>query len=468
MNKLIYLPALAFTMTFCLNIYAKEKPKKLTLSNGLKVYLLEDTSLPYIHFELITPLNSTKDPQSKEGLSSLMAHTLVRGTENKSAQEVIKELEKLGTSFSVSVTRDYAVFSVDTLSWNAGKLLNILGEIIIQPKFDEKEVNFIKKQTLSSIEKLPESASTFSHRAFFKTIFQGHPYSHSPLGSKQSLENITSKDIAQHYQMLVPRGSIMGITGRIPKDIRKKLENTFKNWVGGSVKKRGFFSWLQNKQKIIETALPFQQKVFSKYTIIHKPGQVQSNIRMGYLSIPRGSKDYMAFQIANIVLGGGSLNSHLGVEIREKQGLTYHISSVLQSFINQGVFYILTPTRLTATREAIDRSMDILERFHKNGITQEELDSAKNYYKMQLLKAYEKAEDRLSRRMILSYMGLDYDLDDLDRRLKRLKLTDVQKVIKKYFLPEKMKVVIFSDHKAIQSQFNDIQDITVKDFNKFL
>ncbi len=463
MNKLFYLTLLAF-MTL-LNTHAEEKLKKLTLSNGLRVYLLEDSKLPYIHFELLTPFNSTKDPQSKSGLSSLTARTLVRGTQKKSAQEVIKELETLGADLSVSVTRDYSLFSADTLSWNDEKLLNIFGEIMTQAKLDAKEAEFIKKQTLSSLEKLPESASSLVHRAFYQTIFQGHPYAYSPSGSKESLRNITPEDVLQHYKQLTPKGSFLGVTGVIPKDIRQKLEKIFKNW--GSVEKKSFFSWLK-KSKMREEPIPLEQKDIPKYTIINKPGQVQSNIRMGYVSLPRTSKDYTAFQIANIVLGGGSLNSHLGLEVREKQGLTYSIQSTLQSFVQYGVFYISSPTRLAATREAIDRSLDILEKFHKNGITQIELDSAKNYYRMQFLKSFEKAEDRLSRRILLKYIGLEYDLDDLDRRLNQLKLKDVQKVIKKHFLLEKVKVVVFSDYKKIQSQFADIEDLSVKDFNEFL
>lgn len=457
---------LVFIMAFCLNIRAEEQIKKMTLSNGLKVYLLEDSSLPYIHFELITPLNSVKDPHFKEGLSALMAHTLVRGTKKKSAQEVIKELEKLGTNLSVSVSRDYTLFSVDTLSWNDEKLLNIFGEIITQPKFDKKETAFIKKQTLSSIEKLPESSSAFTDRAFYKVLFQEHPYSHSPLGSKKSLQSITSEDVAQHYKLLVPRGSLLGITGHIPKNIRQKLETQFKDWTGGPEKK-SFFSWLRT-EKPVEEPIPVVSKDVPKYTIVHKPGQVQSNIRMGYLSIPRADKDYMAFQLANIVLGAGSLHSRLGLEVREKQGLTYHIRSSLQSHIKKGIFYIASPSRLAVTREVIDRSLDILEEFQKNGITEKELNSAKNYYRMQLLKSYEKAESRLLRRIILNYMGLNYDLDDLDRNLNRLKLADVQRVIQKYFLLDNVKVVIFSDYQKIQTQFKDIESLKVEDFNQFL
>ena len=466
--NLFYYKILVFIMALSLNIKAEDQIKKMTLSNGLKVYLLEDSSLPYIHFALLTPLDSTKDPQSKEGLSALMAHTLVRGTKHKSAQEVIKELEKLGTNLSVSVGRDYTVFYVDTLSWNDKKLLNILGEIITQPKFAEKETAFIKKQTLSSIEKLPESASAFTDRAFYQVLFQGHPYAQSPLGSKKSLHNIKPEDIPQQYKMLVPKGSLLGITGNIPKDIRTTLENTFKNWQGGSVEPKGFFRWLRKSKPVEPSAPTPSSKDIKKYTIIHKPGQVQSNIRMGYLSLPRISKDYMAFQIANIVLGASALNSRLGLEVREKHGLTYHIRSALQSHIKQGIFYIASPTRLTVTREVIDRSLDILETFHKKGITVEELDSAKNYYRMQLLKSYEKAEDRLSRRIILNYMGLDYDLDELDRNLNRLKLKDVQKVIKKYFLLDNIKIVIFSDYQKIQAQFKDIKNLKVEDFNQFL
>ena len=360
MNILLHYILLVFMMAFCLNIQGEEKSKTMTLSNGLKVYLLEDSSLPYIHFQLITPLNSTKDPASKEGLSSLMANSLSRGTQNKSAQEVTKELEKLGTNLSALTTRDYTLFSVDTLSWNDEKLLQIFGEIITQPRFAEKEVEFIKKQTLSSIEKLPESASAFTDKVFYKIMFKDHPYGHSPFGSKKSLQNITAEETAKHYQWLVPRGSLLGVTGNIPNDMRKKLENTFKNWTGGVVERKGFFSWFRKKPKVKEE--PHQQKDIPQYTIVHKAGQVQSNIRMGYVSLPRTSKDYMAFQIANVVLGAGSLNSHLGLEVREKHGLTYHIRSTLQSYIKQGLFYIVTPTRLAVTREAIDRSLDIVEK----------------------------------------------------------------------------------------------------------
>ncbi len=449
----------------------KEKPKKFTLSNGLKVYLLYDESLPYFGLELLTPIGSIKDPRSKGGLSYVLSESISRGTASRSAQDISKELEQLGSQFFSMTSKDYTIFSAETLSWNTEKLLSIFSDILLQPQFDPKEIEFIKNQTLSLIEKQPESSSVFANNIMTQILFENSPYEHSFFGHKKSIKNIQASDVREHYKKhFQPQNSVLGVTGRYPKDIKKKLEKFLGAWTSEAQNKKWFFEkWFRGTPDILVPVSTQQQWTQGKYMIVHRDKQVQSDIRIGFTSIPRFSKDFLAFQVANIVLGGGMFSARLMDEIRENLGYTYTIRSSLSPLRQAGLFSIATPTRLDVTRKAVDRIQELLKDFHEKGITEEEMMNAKEYYRVSLMKALEMPENRLSRRMRLEYMGVSYDFDHLQRRLSQISLNRIQKVIRKYFIPSGLTIIVLSDYKKIQSQFKDIEkEVTIKKFDQFL
>ena len=441
---------------------SKEKPKKITLSNGLKVYLLYDESLPYLTLDLLTPLGSILDPKSKEGLSYIMSQSLSRGTKTRTAQEISKELEQLGSQFISSTSKDYTVFSADTLSWNTDKLLHLFSDVLLHPSFNPKDIAFIKNQTISIIQKKPESSASFARSAFGEILFKDSPYKHGAIGYKKSINNIEVSDVLQHYKKhLLPETSTLGITGRYPKDIKQKLEKAFAEWK--PQKKRQFFSdWIKKNPS---TLLSRELNQKDRHIIIHREGQVQSNIFIGFVSIPRSSNDFLAFQVANIVLGGGMFSARLMDEIREKLGYTYTIRSSLNPLRQSGIYSIVTPTRLDVTGKAVTRIQELLTDFYEKGITEEEMTNAKEYYRVSLMKALEKPESRLSRRMTLEYMGVPYDFNNLEKRLNQISLSHIQKIIKKHFSPSGLTTVIFSDYNKIKSQFKNVEVIS---FDQFL
>ena len=451
----------------------KEKPKKITLSNGLTVYLLYDADLPYLKLELLTPLGSSKDPQSKEGLGYIVGQSLSRGTKSRSAQDISRGLEQLGSRFFAATTKDYSIFSAEALSWNTDALLDIFSDIIIHPLFDSKEVAFIKNQTLSQIEKQPESASSFAHNILTQILFKNSVYQHSVFGYKKSMMNIQDVNVKEHYKKYFqPHKSVLGVTGRYPKDIKKKIENFLGGWVSDSHTQQWFFKkWFVKKPTVLVPISIWQpaEDMPTKYTIVHRGRQVQSDIHIGFTSIPRSSEDFLAFQIANTALGGGIFSARLMDEIRENLGYTYTIRSSLSPLKQAGLFSIATPTRLDVTRKAVDRIRELLQEFHEKGITEEEMMNAKEYYRVSLMKILETPESRLSRRIVLEYMGVSYDFDRLQKKLNRISLSRIQKVIQKYFIPSGLTIIILSDYKKVRSQFKDIQkEVTIKKFDQFL
>ena len=452
--------------------YAKsDTPKKFTLANGLKVYLLKDNSLPYVQYDLIVPSGSSSDPAGQEGLASLTAKMLSRGTHSHTSFELTKKLENLGTQFSAQTYRDYSVFSADTLSWHHDTLLSLFSEIITRPSFPDSETAWMKNQTLSKIEKQPESPFHFANKIFAHKIFQNKHYAHNPEGFQKTVQKLTTKDILNYYKMyFAPQYSILGVTGQYPADIQKQLEKHFLVWKKTPLKLKpkktsifSFWTWFQKKEKQKKTSTNKP-----RFSIIHQKGVFQSEIRIGKPFISRTSPDYLPVKMANMVLGAGGLDSRLFNEVREKQGLTYRIQSQLFPLMEGGLVTILTSTRLEVTRKAVDKIVDVMKVFYEKGITEKELEKAKKSYRIQLLKSSEQATARLFRRIFLNYIGLPYDLNHLDKYLKRIKLKDVNRVIQKYYSTEDIQFIIFSDFEKIKSQFQDIQDLKVENFNQFL
>lgn len=483
-----------FSMISC-SKSKKETPAAFQLSNGLRVYLLKDKTLPYIQYDLLVPSGSAADPFGKEGLAFFTAEMLDRGSQKDSALTLTKKLENLGTQFISRVHKDYAVFSADALSWHYHSLLQIFSDIITQPAFSEKEIQWVKKQNLTKITKSPENTSSFAHQIFSQIMFQNKKYMHSPLGWKKTVQTITAQDAVRHYNtFFLPQHSILGVTGRYPKDIQEKLEKAFSKWknteqnssrlshsIQNSLQKTsqkkqpqsaGQGSQTQNlsqkpPQKNIQKTSSFKIQS-GRISIIHQPGLFQSEIRIGKPFVSRTSPDYLPVQLANIVLGGGGLDSRLFTEVREKHGLTYHIQSQLMPLAEEGLLNILTPTRLNATRTAVERILKVIEHFYQKGITQDELLKAKRNYKMQLLKASEQASARLLRFIILKHLGLPYDLNHLTQNLKSVKLKEVQSIIQKYYSPHNIQIVILSDFNKVKDQFKDTPQVKVQNFTRFL
>ena len=462
-----------------------ENPKRLTLSNGLKVLLVKDLSLPYVEYQLLVPMGSSKDPTALEGLSYFTAQAMERGTTSKTASQIVSEIENLGSSFQASTTRDYSFFSVDSLSWNSEPLLEIFSDIITRPSFLEKEIAWVKNQTLSQIKKLPEQASAFADRILLSksNLFQHKNYNHSTIGSLKSVKTFSPKILMEHYQNhFTPEGAVLGVVGQYPSDIKSKLEKAFSSWkraeTTDSKLNNNFLSLFsnflkKNKHTDKEPPQPLNTPPSAVkapvYLIINNNGQVQSEIRMGKnIRLPRSSPDYLGVKIVNIILGGGGLDSRLFEEIRSKHGLTYSIRSRVHPLRRDGIFAVSTPTRLDATRHAADLIMDVMEDFHKKGVLETELNRAKKNYKIQLLSSLETAESRLSRRIFLNFHNLPFDLDSLNSSLNRLNLKSVNQIIKKYFQPESLKFIIFTDYQKVKNQFKDISSLEVKEAVTFL
>ena len=431
-----------------------------TLSNGLEVLLVKDEELPYVSFDIMFKIGSKMDPEGKEGLMSLLAEVIDKGTKKRSAIQVVEDMELLGTSFLYNLDNDSISFSVETLSWLSTEVLEIFAEIITQPIFPEEEFQRAQKKSIGWVDRSAEDFSSYSSRIFNKYLYMSHPYGFYQNGSLGSLKIIHNEDIKNFYNRYFdPKQTVLSVSGRYPDDIIEQLEKFFGNWKISSEKnKKG--------QDIAVSIIPDIKK--TELLLVNQVAAVQSEIRMGHISVHRSHPDYLSLRAANIILGG-SFSSRLMNRIRVQKGLTYGVTSHFSAKKELGAFKIGLAVRNDKVGSALLEIIGVLEDFHKNGITEEELNKTKQLLKNQFITGVSTADSFVQYLIYLNSQNIPYSYaEEYFGNLVSLTLDEINTAIKKYLHPDQMKILILTNADKVKSQLKDFEPVTIKDYKSFL
>ncbi len=431
-----------------------------TLSNGVEVILIKDDVLPSLSFDIMFKVGSKIDPENKEGLVSLLMEIMDKGTKKRSATKVAEDMEMLGTSLAYNVGRDYVSFSVETLSWLDESALEILSDIITQPLFLTKEFERAKERALGWAKRKSEHFSSYSWQIFNKYLYGSHPYGFYKNGSLSSLQKIQIEDIKDFYnRYFTPERMVLSVAGRYSENIIEKLENFFGTW------KKPIKEKTKNPS-ISVSAVPANQE--RKLMVVNHPSAVQSEIRMGHISLSRSHPDYLPFRVANLILGG-NFTSRLMNRIRVQRGLTYGISSYLSAKKESGSFNLGLAVRNDKVGQALLEIFGVLENFHKEGITEKELEKAKQLLKNQFISGVAVADHFAHYLLYLNSNGISYKyVEEFFDHLNVLNVDIVNKVIKKHLHPNLMKILVFTNVDQIKSQLKAFEPLTVENYKKFL
>ena len=430
------------------------------LSNGLEVLLIKDNELPYLSFDIMFKTGSKMDPEGKEGLMSLLVEILDKGTKNRTAVQAMEDMENLGTSFLYSLDDDSVSFSVDTLSWLDKKTLEIFSEIITQPAFLEKEFNREKEKSIGWVKRSTEDFSSYSSRVFNKYLYEDHPYGFYQNGSVKSLKAIQLKDITEFYSRYFnPKQAVLSVSGRYSDNIIEQLEKVFGKWKDNSeINKKA--------DDISISAVPSVKK--TEVLFVNHEAAVQSEIRIGHISLNRLHQDYLLVTAANTVLGG-SFNSRLMKRIRVQKGLTYNIHSYFSAKKELGAFKLGLAVRNNKVGTALLEVIGVLEDFHKNGITEEELEKAKQLLKNKFITSVSTVDNFSRLLLYFNSQEIPYSYaEEYFEKLNALSLDKVNESIKKHLHPNKIKILILTHADKVKSQLKDFEPITIKDYKSFL
>ncbi len=429
------------------------------LPNGLTVLLLPDDRLPSISYSLLMRVGSTQDPEGLSGLSAMVAELVDKGTKKRNAQKIAAELGQMGAELDVSAMLEYTVVSGSALSTYGDALLENMIEILIEPTFSDVEIERVRKQVLAGIEHRIDNPDGFSDLAFSSFLYGDHPYSRPVVGNAKSVAAIKKKHIISHYlRYYRPNNSILTITGKYTPELEAKILSAFGNWPGRELPKTEFPQLNPIKNLQVE--------------LVDKPGLVQAQIRIGHLGIKRTNPDFVPIRVANTILGG-AFASRLSDRVRKELGLTYSIRSAFDPRVDQGPFEIATFTKNSSVGQTLDETLKVYESFHKDGVKKEEVEMVKGYLKGVFPTAIETPEKLALNLMLLRFYGVpDSYLTSYLSEVDRVTVGDLNRVIKKYFDPRNLKILVYSNAADVQTQLEPLAkshggELTVKKASEF-
>ena len=344
---------------------ASQLPEEFELANGLKVLLLPDNSTPTITLEGYIKAGSEFDPENMAGLASLVAENLVNGTKSKDALSIAKTLDDKGVSLDFQGFREGVEIEGSSLADDLTVLLQTLGDVLKNPSFPQKELQLSRKQVLIGLKQELDDPSEIAKRTFIQAIYpKQHPLHAFP--TAESLQQIRRKDVIEFKQKYYrPDTTVLVLVGNfVPEQMRSLIATEFGDWKANGKAPSVEYPDVLGPQEIINL-----NPVLA--------GKTQSITYMGNTTIKRQDPRYYAAVVLNQILGGDTLSSRLGTEIRDRLGLTYGIYSSFLARKNFGTFLIEMQTNPENAQRAIVSSRQVLEEIHRQGVTIKELETAK-------------------------------------------------------------------------------------------
>jgi zinc protease len=405
-------------------------PQEVKLKNGLRVFLLPDSSTPTISLSGNIQAGTEYDSPNKAGLATLTAANLMNGTTTKNALEIAKTLENRGAGLGFGASREGVSIGGSSLSKDFPVLLQTLGDVLQNANFPQQEFNFSRQRALTGLKLELDNPSSVARKKFQQTIYpKNHPFTNFPTAA--SLKGLTNADLqAFHRQHYLPSNTMLAIVGDFKvADAKRLLESSLGKWktTAKPIKINYPAAQLPTKPILINPALP---------------GKTQSITLMGNKAIDRKDPRYYSALVLNQILGGDTLSSRLGTEIRDRQGLTYGIYSSFAAGKRQGTFIISMQTAPEDAQKAIDSTISLLKDMQAKGVLATEVANAKrsisSSYTVDLASPDEIAGATLGN----AVYGLDpSEIAEFPKKIQAVTLEQVDKVAKELIQPDRFVII---------------------------
>jgi zinc protease len=406
------------------------------LTNGMKVYGIEQSELPLVQFNIVLKGGQYFDKLDKSGVANLVSSVINQGTKNKTPEQLEEEIQMLGASVWVTTNSDNLSINVNTLSRNFEKTLAIVQEIILEPRWDSVEFKLAKINVLNRIKRNKANPNYLGYVEFSKLVYGDKNILSFPLaGTESSVASITIDDLKEYYNSYFsPSISNFHIVGNIKQEqVMKALADFGAKWTAKEVKFPQY-----------QYPAPLEK---SKVYLVDVPGAFQSVINIGNLSISASNLDFYPLQVMNYKLGG-SFSGKVNLVLREEKGYTYGASTGFDGNEYAGTFIANSSVRSSATGESVQIFKDIMTSY-RNGITDEELQFTKNA----LLKS-----NALRFETLWSLIGMLQDISTYNKPKDYIKQEEetitgmtndkLKELAQKYLNPDKMYYVVVGDAKT--------------------
>lgn len=418
-----------------------------TLPNGLRVVVAKRSGVPRVEARLLVP--TARGDVGDQARLQVLSKTILSGTESRSSRQIAETLQGLGGGLDASSGAEEVTLHGSALSSELRPFLELMAEVVTSAAYPDSEIELQRERIVQEIQLARSQPETVAREAFLRRLFGSHPYGRG-LPDPARVAKVRSRSVRDvHAERIRPEGAILVIVGDVsPSKAVAAAEAAFGTWAGGGA---------APGLPAATVAKP------GKTLVIHRPGSVQTNIRLGGPGLRRSDPDYPALALANLVFGGYFI-SRLVDNIREEKGYTYSPGSGVQQWRNAANVIVVADVGTEVTGPALVEMRYELMRMVAGPYTEAELTSAKRYLSGTTSMSIQTQSGLAGTLATLAASGLPFEyLRDNPKRVESLSADDVQAAAKRFFAPRNLHTVLVGDAEAIVDAVGAFDEVEVVD-----
>lgn len=415
------------------------------LENGLNLFGIVNNELPLVEFELTLQGGLLLENPDKVGVSALLTTMLEKGTATKTAEELENAIDLLGAQINIYSGRQAITVSGTTLAKNYAETIELVKEMLLSPRWDEREFSLAKQSTLSAIAQQSANPNSIADNQYYALLYgKEHILAHNPMGTADSVNAITLDDLKAYYtDYISPSVADFHVVGAVNA-----------NTVEASLLSLNT-SWPAKPVAVPQLKVPVKPAKSTVY-FYDVPGAKQSVLRFGYLAMAETDADFYPATVMNYKLGGGGFASRLTQSLREGKGYTYGIYSRFNGTDIPGPFTIESGVRTNVTYESAALVKDIMADYPAT-FTEDDLANTQSYFIKSAARQFETSSAKLSMLEKISQYGWGADyVKQRQGLVQNMTVAQIRQLAAKYADPNTMIWLVVGD---AQSQLSRLEQL---------
>ncbi|MGB9707643.1 MAG: M16 family metallopeptidase [Microgenomates group bacterium] len=408
------------------------KYEVFSLKNGLQVVLIDTEAFPTLTTLLLVGAGSRYENEKNNGIAHFFEHMAFKGSKKYPSSLLISStIEGLGGVFNAFTAKDHTGYWIKGTTQHFETIIDVLADMIQHPLLKEEEIEREKGVIIEEINLYEDTPYRKVGDYFEALLYKDNPLGLEIAGTKKTVKSFTRQTFLDYIKNLYhPKNGLLVVAGGLGqiKNYLKIIEEKFKTWRNGG--KAEFIPVKENQEK---------PEIFVKTKKTE-----QAHFCLGYRAFSFNDERKYALSLLAAILGGG-MSSRLFIEVRERRGLCYYISTSKEQYADCG--YLVTQAGVTNDLEKVNLAIDLIlkehEKIAKGDLKKEELKKAKEFLKGRLLLSLEDSFQ------LASFLGTKKLLqnkietpEEVVAKLEKVKAEEIIDLAREIFIPSKLNLSI--------------------------
>ena len=404
--------------------------RREVLPNGLSVITEEMEHIRSVSIGIWVKTGSRDEDKQWNGISHFVEHMVFKGTQNRSAEDIARQVDSIGGNIDAFTAKECISFSIKMLDEHLPIALDVLSDLVLNPIFDEQDISRERGVILEEIKMDEDNPDYLVHEIFTQNFWKDHPLGRPILGTRDTVRRFERPPVLDFYSQRFSPGNVI-ITAAGHLNHERFVELVTKYFQRMKPVSNGFHS--------------SPPTIVPRIVLRNKKSLEQVQICVGVPSYPITHEKRHSSYILNTLLGGG-MSSRLFQNIRERQGLAYAVFSELSPYRDTGCLSIYAGTSVESARKVVESITKEFRQLKDEVIADEELRRAKDHLKGSLMLSLESTASRMSNLARQEmYFGHFFSLDALVESIEAVTADDVQRIARTFFDSKQIALTILGN-----------------------